>query len=248
MSPPTYLTENDALICEFIENFDIAMVYGTPILRTCAITKRIGLGVILNDGDLISGSARALHWLRAQGKRIILVMNNTSKSRHEHAAHLQARGIDVNMDEIITSAYSTVLYISDVLRLSPPGDTVFLIGHSGIEQEMRLADIVTVGETDPAFQRGIGAQDFCNMAAGSHSLRDVIGVVVVGLDLQFNYLKLCHALHYIRNGATHMATKLDATFPYLESLFPGTGSISAALASASGHEPLLMRKPEQMSE
>ncbi|MCL1595128.1 MAG: HAD-IIA family hydrolase [Actinomycetia bacterium] len=67
--------------------------------------------------------------------------------------------------------------------------------------------------------------------------------VVVGLDRDINYETLAKASTMIRNGSTFVATNTDATFPTMEGPVPGAGSIVAAIATASGVEPIACGKP-----
>jgi 4-nitrophenyl phosphatase len=85
-------------------------------------------------------------------------------------------------------------------------------------------------------------EDFKDLAATSILLNRV-GAVVVGVDLQLNYFKLCQATTYIRSGATFLLTNPDATFPMFGTVFPAAGSVAAAVSRASGVQPLLMGKP-----
>jgi 4-nitrophenyl phosphatase len=48
----------------------------------------------------------------------------------------------------------------------------------------------------------------------------------------------------IRSGARFVATNRDPTYPSEEGLIPGTGSMIAALETASGVEPFSVGKPE----
>jgi 4-nitrophenyl phosphatase len=49
----------------------------------------------------------------------------------------------------------------------------------------------------------------------------------------------------VRNGARLIATNDDATYPTPHGLIPGGGSILAAVAAASGVEPVIAGKPHQ---
>lgn len=68
--------------------------------------------------------------------------------------------------------------------------------------------------------------------------------VIVGIDSQFNYDLLSRAADEIRGGALFVASNSDATFPIEEGLLPGAGAIVAAIATASGVEPIRAGKPE----
>jgi len=49
----------------------------------------------------------------------------------------------------------------------------------------------------------------------------------------------------VRNGARLIATNDDATYPTPHGLIPGGGSILAAVAAASGVEPIIAGKPHK---
>jgi 4-nitrophenyl phosphatase len=68
--------------------------------------------------------------------------------------------------------------------------------------------------------------------------------VVIGLDLDFTYAKLKVAHEAIQRGALFIATNADSTLPTEAGLVPGAGSIVAALAAASGQQPIVIGKPE----
>lgn len=109
-----------------------------------------------------------------------------------------------------------------------------------------------IGGTDPSYRRDVTPQDYGLIATGDSSMIDPeVGVVLVGLDFHFNYLKMALAYHYIRRGAIFLATNVDSTLPNAGSLFPGAGSISAPLirmlggAGVPGAEPVSLGKPSQ---
>ncbi len=67
--------------------------------------------------------------------------------------------------------------------------------------------------------------------------------VVVGMDRSFSYDTLAAAQAAVMGGALFIATNTDATFPTPSGLRPGAGSIVAAVAAATGKEPISMGKP-----
>jgi 4-nitrophenyl phosphatase len=68
--------------------------------------------------------------------------------------------------------------------------------------------------------------------------------VVAGLDPGVTYEKLKQAHYAICQGATFIATNLDATYPdSLTTTAPGSGAITAALRTSTQVEPLVMGKP-----
>lgn len=130
------------------------------------------------------------------------------------------------------------------MKLPSPKNKVFVLGETGVEQELESENIPYCGGTDPAFRREMTDNDFKNIANGS-ALDPDVAVVLTGLDFHPSYLKYSLGLAYIRTGAKFLATNIDSTLPNAGSLFPGAGSSSAPLVKAVGYEPLSLGKPSQ---
>ncbi|OTA91587.1 hypothetical protein M434DRAFT_397107 [Hypoxylon sp. CO27-5] len=227
---PKYLTGNSAAIDEFLDKFDV-------FLLDCD-------GVLWSGDHLFEGIVETLEMLRAKGKRVVFVTNNSTKSRPDYQKKLTALGIASDVEEIFASAYSSAIYISRIMKLPAPKNKVFVIGESGIESELRTEGVPFLGGTDPALRRDITPEDFSGLADGSLLDPDV-GIVLAGLDFHINYLKLSMAYQYIRRGAKFLATNLDSTLPMNQTFFPGAGSISIPLVNMTGQTPLAFGKPSQ---
>jgi 4-nitrophenyl phosphatase len=174
----------------------------------------------------------------------VFVTNNSTKSRQDYQKKLTGMGIPSNVEEIFASAYSSAIYISRILKLPAPRNKVFVLGESGVEQELRTEGISFIGGTDPSLRRDVTPEDFAGLADGSLLDPDV-GIVLAGLDFHVNYLKLSTAYQYLRRGAVFLATNLDSTLPSNHSFFPGAGSISVPLVNMIGHKPTALGKPSQ---
>ncbi|KAI1458301.1 4-nitrophenylphosphatase [Annulohypoxylon moriforme] len=227
---PKYLTGDPASLNEFLDKFDV-------FLLDCD-------GVLWSGDHLFEGIVETLEFLRARGKRIVFVTNNSTKSRPDYQKKLTALGIPSDVEEIFASAYSSAIYISRILKLPAPKNKVFVIGESGIESELRTEGVPFIGGTDPALRRDITPEDFNGLADGSLLDPDV-GIVLAGLDFHINYLKLAMGFQYIRRGAKFLATNLDSTLPMNHTFFPGAGSISVPLVNMTGQTPLAFGKPSQ---
>ena len=147
-------------------------------------------------------------------------------------------------DEVFGSSYSAAVYIARILKLPAPKNKVFVLGESGVEQELDAEGVRYVGGTDPTFRRDIEPEDFAKLADGS-ALDPDVGIVLSGLDFHVNYLKLATGFQYLQRGAIFLATNIDSTLPMAHSLFPGAGSSGAGLVKAFGKEPLSLGKPSQ---
>lgn len=229
---PRYLTGDAAGIQDFLDKFDV-------FLFDCD-------GVLWSGDHLFPGTNETLELLRSKGKQVVFVTNNSTKSRADYKKKLDGLGIPSNTEEIFSSSYSASIYISRILKLPENKRKVFVIGETGIEQELRSENVPFIGGTDPAYRRDITPEDYKRIAAGDPSLLDPeVGVVLVGLDFHINYLKMALAYHYVKRGAVFLATNIDSTLPNSGTLFPGAGSMSAPLIMMLGQEPVSLGKPNQ---
>jgi 4-nitrophenyl phosphatase len=85
-----------------------------------------------------------------------------------------------------------------------------------------------------------GADVVLNDGQGSATGFDA---VVVGLHRDFDFDRLTVASAAVRAGARLIGTNTDSTYPTPNGLQPGGGSILAAVATASGVEPVIGGKP-----
>lgn len=180
----------------------------------------------------------------------MFVTNNSTKSRSDYRKKLESMGIPATEEEVFGSSYSASIYISRILPERHPElkkrPKVFVIGETGIEQELDSENIPHIGGTDPAIRRDVEKEDYVKMAAGDPSILDPeVGVVLCGLDFHYNYFKMCLAYHYIKRGAIFLATNIDSTLPSAGALFPGAGTMSAPLIKMLGTEPTALGKPSQ---
>ncbi|EXJ71865.1 4-nitrophenyl phosphatase [Cladophialophora psammophila CBS 110553] len=237
MTTPEYLTGNKDAIRQFIDKFDVFLI-------DCD-------GVLWSGDHLFPDVVSTLEMLRNKGKQIVFVTNNSTKSRQDYQKKLQGMGIPATAEEVFGSSYSAAIYISRILPQAHPHlkekKKVFVVGEVGIETELDSEGIPYLGGTDPAYRREVTSEDYKLLAAGDPKALDPeVGVVLMGLDFRFNYLKMCYAYHYIRRGALFLATNTDSTLPSAGSFFPGAGTISAPLIKMlGGQEPMAFGKPNQ---
>ncbi|KAK5077071.1 p-nitrophenyl phosphatase [Lithohypha guttulata] len=236
MSQPQYLTGQPEAIQDFLSKFDI-------FLFDCD-------GVLWSGDHLFEGTVATLEMLRGAGKRVVFVTNNSTKSRTDYRKKLEGMGIPATEEEVFGSSYSASIYISRILPQRHPElkqkPKVFVIGESGIEQELDSENIPHIGGTDPAYRRYVEPSDYTRIAAGDPTILDPeVGVVLSGLDFHYNYFKICLAYHYIKRGAIFLATNIDSTLPSAGALFPGAGTMASPLVKMLGEEPLALGKPSQ---
>ncbi len=182
-------------------------------------------GVLYLGDTAIPHAADAVRRLQSAGRQVYFLTNNSGKTRADYQKKLaDVNGLDVPESTIFTSAYATALYLK---QRGAAGRSAFVIGEPGLAAELAASGgLVPVTQPDSV--------DFHD-----------IDYVVVGIDRQFTYDKLRFAHAAITRGhAQFIATNRDATFPMETGEIPGGGSLVAALATATGREPVTIGKPE----
>ncbi|KAF2500900.1 4-nitrophenylphosphatase [Lophium mytilinum] len=230
MSQPKYLTGDKAAILELLDRFDV-------FLFDCD-------GVLWSGDHLFPKVPETLDMLRKAGKQLVFVTNNSTKSRADYKKKFDKMGIEAKVEEVFGSSYSAAVYIARILSLPAPKNKVFVVGETGIEQELDAESVPYIGGTDPAFRRDMTPDDFTALANGS-ALDPDVGIVLTGLDFHINYLKMATAYQYLQRGAKFLATNIDSSLPMAHALFPGAGSTGAGIRYAAGAEPLALGKPSQ---
>ncbi|AET40838.1 4-nitrophenylphosphatase Ecym_6467 [Eremothecium cymbalariae DBVPG len=200
-------------------------------------------GVLWLGSSLLPNVSETLSLLRAKGKNLYFVTNNSTKSRNAYAKKFESFGISVREDQIFTSSYAAALYVRDSLKLEPGKDKVWVAGEAGIIDELGLMGYETLGGTDPRLDEPFDSQ---NSPFLVNSLDPDVKCVVAGLDTRINYHRLAVSLQYLqRTDVSFVATNLDSTFPLKGMTLPGAGSIVQSLEKASGRTAVACGKPNQ---
>lgn len=112
--------------------------------------------------------------------------------------------------------YTSSMAAASLLKAS---ERVYLIGGGGIRQALEDRNVEIVDDGGD------------------------VDAVVLGWDYGINFDKITRAMTAIRAGARYIATNTDPTYPSPGKLLPGTGSLAAAVTTASGIVPLVAGKP-----
>ncbi len=172
-------------------------------------------GVLWRGEAPLPGLGAFFKVLRDSERRIVLATNNSSRSVPQYVEKLARMGVQVEADEILTSAQATALYLA---KRSGKGSRVSVIGGDGLRVSLQEHGFEVTDE-NPAF-------------------------VVVGLDIELNWAKLDSAVINIRAGAVFVGTNADATYPNEQGIGIGNGAILAALQTATDETPIVIGKPE----
>ncbi|KAA1474622.1 2-phosphoglycolate phosphatase [Dentipellis sp. KUC8613] len=185
-------------------------------------------GVLWRGDSLIDGAKEVLELLRARKKSVLFVTNNATKSRRNYKKKFDTLGIEAHVDEVYGSAFAAAVYLSSVIKL-PKDKKVYVIGMSGLEEELKDEGISFIGGTDPADHTLLSPQDEIPPDPS-------VAAVLVGLDTAINYTKLSKAFRYLHSNpkCLFLATNEDSTYPSDKGLLPGAGSILAPLKYSLG--------------
>ncbi|KAK9763968.1 hypothetical protein K7432_008924 [Basidiobolus ranarum] len=196
-------------------------------------------GVLWEGNRVLDGVRETLSLLRQQGKRILFVTNNSTKSRSMYLKKLQSMNIDATVDEIFGSAYATAYYVKNILNF-PSDKRVYAFGDKGLKEELEAENINVCGigeDTEPI--------DFDTLDTIKPDYS--IGAVILGFDIQLNYRKYAKAFTYVHSNpdCKLIATNEDSTYPIHGTVYPGTGAIISPVLTALGRRPIVMGKPEK---
>jgi HAD superfamily hydrolase (TIGR01450 family) len=175
-------------------------------------------GVVWLAHRPIPGSVEAVARLRAGGRRIVFVTNNSAATVTDHEAALAAIGIPAAGD-VASSAMAAATLVD-------PGRRALVTGGPGVVEALERRGVDAVVNDGTVEPRGFDA-------------------VVVGLDRSFDYDRLHVAAAAVRDGARLIGTNTDSTYPTPSGLRPGGGSILAAIATASDTSPIVGGKPHR---
>lgn len=173
-------------------------------------------GVLYVGNQALPGVQELLDYLDATGRRWLCVTNNSSRTSATFAEKLAAMQIRVDPDHILGSAQATANWLA---HQAPPGTKVLMMG----EQSLRAA---LAGKGFDLISDPFEAE-----------------IVVASIYFSLNYAILTDLALAIRNGARFIATNPDTSLPTERGQVPGTGSIVALLATATGRQPEFVGKP-----
>ncbi|XP_016422815.1 pyridoxal phosphate phosphatase-like [Sinocyclocheilus rhinocerous] len=190
-------------------------------------------GVIWNGETAVTGAPEVVSLLKQRGKRVFFVTNNCTRPRENYVQKFSRLGFaDVAEEEIFSSAYCSAAYLRDVARLQ---GKVYVIGCGGVMKELRDAGVPVAEEEDAE----PGASIY------TCPLDPDVKAVLVGYDENFTFMKLAKACCYLRSSeCLFLATDPDPWHPLRGGrVTPGSGSLTAALETASSRKATVIGKP-----
>lgn len=161
----------------------------------------------IGDG-LIGEMDKTLDLLRASGKKIIYLTNNSSKSKQKYEEKLLKIGLFNDSDMVYTSGIATAEYLNVKFK----GKKVYLMGTEALKKEFIERGVCLVEDQTP---------DVC----------------VLAYDTELTYDKLCKFVTYLKRGAYYIATHPDVNCPHPEVFIPDAGAFIKLIEASTGLLP-----------
>lgn len=164
-------------------------------------------GTVYVGDKLIEGAKEKIEEIRARGKKICFVTNNSSRAAAEYILKLKKLGIDISHKEIFTSGDAAAFYLNNYHK----GKSVFVLGTKGLKETLKKQGVAVV-EDNP-------------------------DLVLVGYDTSLTYQNLCKTTTFIINGIPYFCTHPDVNCPAAPSYIPDVGSFVALIEKSTGVSP-----------
>src|SRR3954447_19078896 len=176
-------------------------------------------GCVWVGPDPVPGAVDAIEALRAAGKRVAFVTNDSRHALEDHVRKLWSIGVQASLADVVSAGAALQHLLAETRR----GRTTFVIGADSLHRHVSDAGCRILNDTDLASRAEM---------------------VIVGHDEHLVYDDLRNAVLALRRGAELLATSRDATLPMPDGLWPGTGAILAAVETGSEREGSIVGKPE----
>ncbi len=165
-------------------------------------------GTLYVGDGLIGEMDKTLDALRKNGKKIIYLTNNSSKSKQKYEEKLTGIGLYSSEDTVYTSGIATAEYLLDKFN----GKKVYLMGTEALKKEFSERGVSLVEDQTP---------DVC----------------VLAYDTELTYDKLCKFVTYLKRGAYYIATHPDVNCPHPEVFIPDAGAFIKLIEASTGMLP-----------
>ena len=174
-------------------------------------------GVLLQGKRIIPRADDFINRLLEQNRKFIILTNNAIYTPRDLAHLLQSIGIQINEDQIFTSALATAAF----LHRQRPDGKAFVVGESGLTEAIHNIGYV-ITDINPDY-------------------------VVLGETLAYDFQMIKKAIRLIHDGgARFIATNPDPSGPSEGGLVPACGAMAALIEKASGVAPLFIGKPNAL--
>jgi NagD protein len=174
-------------------------------------------GVIYHGSKLLPGVLEFVEWLRKENKKFLFLTNSSARTLRELSEKLARMGLKVGESHFYTSARATATFLAS----QKPGGSAYVIGDAGIINAL-YDEGYSINDTNPDY-------------------------VVVSESANYDYVRLCHAVKLVLNGAKLIGTNPDLTGPIEGGqVVPATGALLAPIELATGAKAYYVGKPNPL--
>ncbi|MBR5059890.1 MAG: HAD-IIA family hydrolase [Clostridia bacterium] len=179
-------------------------------------------GTLYLGNDILPGALDLIELLHSQGKKVVYITNNSSRSDADYVKKLNDMGIKSSVDEFFSSADAIAHRLSEMM----PGARLYVLGTDSLKDFLAECGFrIVEGYTrDPA---------------------EIPDFVVLGFDTSLTYEKLRIFCDYLTDGVRYIATHPDMVCPAEgHRSVPDAGSFMLLIEGATGRRPeLIAGKP-----
>lgn len=163
-------------------------------------------GTLVYHDHAVPGAADALRALKAAGKHVLAVTNNSSLGQHALAERFRRFGLPLEDHEVFSALVATARHVAH----ERPGARVHVFGNPGLRSECERHGLQVTDGVDVEY-------------------------VVVGNHRGITYEKLTTAMRALLRGARFVTVNMDRAYVGPDGeLVPGCGVFAAALERAVG--------------
>ena len=172
-------------------------------------------GTLYLGNRLIDGVIDTLAAIRASGKRVCFLTNNSSSSRTQYTERLSEMGLYEEDDIFLSSTMAAV----DFLKTERKDKSVFALATDSVKEEIKGSGVELTDKN--------------------------ADIALLCFDKTLNYEKILAFDNLLRGGAEYIATHLDLVCPSENGFIPDAGSFERMFFSSSGRSPdIVIGKPE----
>ncbi len=156
--------------------------------------------------------------IHACGLKVAFATNNGTRTPEQYVKRLAGFGLTIEPWQVVTSSLGAAHLLNQKF---PEGGPVFAIGEVGVMLALREKGFEPLSVEDS----------------------EKAQAVVMGIDQDINFVKMCEATLLVRRGVPFYATNPDKTFPTPRGEIPGAGAWISVIVTATGIEPIYAGKP-----
>ncbi len=173
-------------------------------------------GVLVHGSKMVPGADSFIKTLIVEGRKFAILTNNSKYTTRDLAFLLKQSGLDVNENNIFTSAIATAEFLNN----QRPNGTAFVIGEVGLTEAIHSQGFIQTS-VNPDF-------------------------VVLGETYSYNLDQVTTAIRLIQDGARFIATNPDPSGPSESGIVPATGAMAALIEKVTGKSAFFVGKPNPL--